>query len=114
MLRTEFGEVAEVLARPGIELTAVMATWDTTVFIGVNEHGRRAFICVPRDHLRDFIDGFREGDYDDLLRVYWARRLGRRRLQRHAQALRPGLWDALGTRANLLARERPAMTTRSR
>ncbi|MHB8611619.1 MAG: hypothetical protein ACYDAL_04190 [Candidatus Dormibacteraceae bacterium] len=110
-----FGAVLKPHRRPGFELAPVMVTWDVNVFLIVNEERtRRAFACVPRDHLNQFVTQLHRGDLDRGIGAYLGQPPRGRKLHKHAQTNFPGLYDELGTRINLLPRERPPMRPKFR
>lgn len=105
-----FGEATKVRTRPGFQVAPVMLTWDTSVFVAIGESSeRRAIINVPRDHLKQYLRRFDAGELDEVLVGYLATKPGGRTLHRRSQTLRPGIYDRLGPRSQLLARERPPM-----
>lgn len=110
-----FGEATKVRTRPGFQVAPVMLTWDTSVFVAIGESSeRRAIINVPRDHLKQYLRRFDAGELDEVLVGYLATKPGGRTLHRRSQTLRPGIYDRLGPRSQLLARERPPMRRGSR
>jgi hypothetical protein len=73
---------------------------------------RRALACIPRDRLALFLHRLDTGHLDALLADFLARPAGVLRLGRHEDALRPGLYDVLGSRRGLLPAERAQPRTR--
>lgn len=105
-----FGAVLNPHHRPGYDLAPVMVTWDVHVFLIVNEERtRRAFACVPRDHLNQFVTLLRRGDLDRGICAYLGQPPRGRKLHKHSQTYFPGLYDELGPRVKLLPKERPPM-----
>lgn len=103
-----FGRVASPIARPGFDLTPVLATWDTTVLRAGRRNGRHVFLCLPRAALQPFFASLDAGLLDGLLARRLALRPNGSVLRRYSQALRPGFFDEIGERAKLLAPERDA------
>jgi hypothetical protein len=99
-----YGALLESRARPGFDMAPVMVTWETVVFVLVG--ARRAFACIPRDRLGLFLHRLDTGHLDALIADFLARPATGLRLDRHEDALRPGLYDAIGARRRLLPAER--------
>lgn len=95
-----YGEVIRARERPGFTVTAEVATWDTTVF-AVSGPWRRAFASVPRASLPRFLRALDSGRLDQVLTDYLDAPAEGRRLGSWHDAVRPGLFDAIGP-ANLL------------
>jgi hypothetical protein len=105
-----FGEVLGPRCRPGFDLAPVMLTWDVNVFLIVDkERARRAFACVPRDCLSQFLMLLPRGELDRGITAYLTRPPRGRKLHKPAQTHKPGLYDELGPRINLLQPERLPM-----
>jgi hypothetical protein len=101
-----FGRVALPLRRPGYEMAPVMITWPLVVLVAAAlPDRRRAFVCLPREHLAGFLLALDRGRLDRVIRQYLHERPGRLRLERRDQAQLPGLFDRLGRRRDLLAEE---------
>jgi hypothetical protein len=97
--------------RPRFALAPVMVTWDVVVFVCAANGGlRRAFACVPRAHATTFLRALTLGRLDELLLDYLTAEPRDRRLETREQTRRPGLYDILGLRRDLLPPERDAMT----
>ncbi len=102
-----YGALLEPRARPGFDLAPVMVTWEMVVFVLVDgRRPRRAFACIPRDRLALFVQRLDTGRLDALIADFLAGPATGRRLDRHEQGLRPGLYDVLGARRRLLPAER--------
>ena len=87
----------------GLELAPVMVTWETVVFLLVDDaRRRRTFAVVPRPLLDTWMRMLEEGALDGPLSRYLAHAKGDRALSAHPQALVPGLFDALPSRRALL------------
>ena len=94
--------------RPSFAVAPVMVTWDTLVFvIAETTTARRAFACVPRERLAAFIALLDRGRLDAAIADYLALRPRGRALSSWEQTAVPGLYDAIGARRELVARERP-------
>jgi hypothetical protein len=102
--RSPYGEVLRPRERPGFTITAEVATWDTTVF-AVSGHFRRAYASVPRASLPRFLRSVDTGRLDGVLSDYLEARPEGRRLASWSDAVRPGLFDALGPATLLVATE---------
>jgi hypothetical protein len=90
--------------RPGFTITAEVATWDTTVF-AVSGHFRRVYASVPRASLPRFLRSLDSGRLDGVLSEYLDARPEGRRLASWSDAVRPGLFDAIGPATMLVATE---------
>jgi hypothetical protein len=97
--------------RPGFTLRPVTATWDFTVF-EASGPARTAYVCVPRNSLLGFVNELHAGALDDAIAAYLARSSQRRVLSAHQQTRRPGLYDQMGSPADLLPPERDPQTGR--
>ena len=97
--------------RPGFILSPVAMTWDFTIF-EASGLVRTAYVCVPRNSLLGFVDELRAGALDDVIAAYLARSSQRRVLSAHQQTRSVGLYDQLGSPADLLAPERDPQTGR--
>jgi hypothetical protein len=101
-----FGRVALPLRRPGYEMAPVMITWPLVVLVAAAlPDRRRAFVCLPREHLVGFLRALDRGRLDRVIVDYLHERPGRVRLEHREQAASPGLYDRLGRRRDLLAEE---------
>jgi hypothetical protein len=101
-----YGRLVAPISRPGYELACVMATWPIVVLLAATlPKPRQAFVCVPRTSVPEFCAALDLGSLDAAIRGYLASPPRRRRLERHAQAAAPGLWDELGHRRGLLPAE---------
>jgi len=90
-----------------LELAPVMVTWDTVVYIVVDDARRkRAFAVVPRRLLGTWLRLLAGGELDGPLSRYLHFSRGDRVLSSYAQTLTPGLYDSLPSRRALLFRER--------
>jgi hypothetical protein len=101
-----FGRVALPLRRPGYEMAPVMITWPLVVLVAAAlPDRRRAFVCLPREHLVGFLGALDRGWLDRVIVDYLHERPGRVRLEHRVQAQSLGLFDRLGRRRDLLAEE---------
>jgi hypothetical protein len=90
-----------------LELAPVMVTWDTVVYIVVDDARRkRAFAVVPRRLLGTWLRLLAGGELDGPLSRYLHFSRGDRVLSTYAQTLTPGLYDSIPSRRALLLRER--------
>lgn len=111
--RGAFGEVLRLRERPGFTITAEVATWDTTVF-AVAGHFRRAYAAVPRASLPRFLRSLDTGRLDSVLNEFLDAVPEGRRLSSWSDAVRPGLFDAIGPVQLLVATETfPTVSTAS-
>lgn len=99
-----FGAVLEPRERPGFTVTAEVATWDTTVF-AVSGPWRRAYASVPRASLHRFLRALDGGRLDGVLTEFLDAPIEGRRLASWNDAVRPGLFDAIGPVQALVATE---------
>ncbi|MEA2825988.1 MAG: hypothetical protein QOG43_427 [Actinomycetota bacterium] len=91
--------------RPGVDVVAVAATWDFTVFR--LDHGRRtAYACIPTPWLEQFLDRLDSGDLDVILARFLDAAPAGRVLVAHDQTGEPGLWDDAVIGPDLLPYER--------
>ena len=104
-----YGTALDARRRPQFDLAPVMLTWDTAVFVvALYDRSRLAFATVPWPLLESFQARLDEGGLDDVIGDYLRLQPSYRRLTRHAQAGRAGLYDRLGRRFRLLTPERAA------
>ncbi len=103
--RSPFGQAIAPGRRRRYALTAVAATWDVTVF-QLDSAWRTAFAAVPRDLLALFLERLDRGQLDGVIEAFLAAAPEGRVLCSHDQVAEPGLYDALGDPAGLVARER--------
>ena len=106
-----YGDVIRPRERPGCTVTAEIATWDTTVF-SMSGPWRRAYASVPRASLPLFLRALDTGRLDGVLSAYLDATPEGRRLASWQDAVRPGLFDAVGPASLLVAAETmPAIST---
>jgi hypothetical protein len=97
-----------------LELAPVMVTWETVVFLVIDDaRTRRAFAVVPRPLLATFAERLGEGELDGALADYLLHAGGDRVLSSHRQTLVPGLYDDVVARFRLLRPEREPSEQRS-
>lgn len=109
-----YASAVEPRSRKRFDLGAVLSSWELTVFVLADRsRERRAFACVPDAFLGRFLRLLDRGALDDLLVGYLGTRSHGRTLDDRSQALRPGLWDALGSRRSLLRPEVRPQGTRA-
>lgn len=107
----EFGHPSQFRPRrrvsAAIEIAPVMVTWETVVFMVVDDaRSRGAFCVVPRPLLALFLERFDDGQLDDLLSSYLRCTRGDRVISSYEQTKWPTLCDGLTSRRDLLAPER--------
>ncbi|HZP95988.1 MAG TPA: hypothetical protein VFC31_06595 [Candidatus Limnocylindria bacterium] len=102
--RNPFGDVIRTRERPGYTVTAEVATWDTTVF-ALSGPWRRAYASVPRESLATFLRKLDSGRLDAVLIAFLDSVPEGTRLASFTDAVRPGLFDALGPVTSLVASE---------
>lgn len=102
-----FGRALPPRERPGYDVAPVMVTWEAGVFlISRSDRGCSAFAVVPGRALDRFLSALDRGALDTLIHRYLATRPTGRRVLDWESARVPGLHDAIGLRAALLAPER--------
>ncbi|HVM55698.1 MAG TPA: hypothetical protein VM262_21115 [Acidimicrobiales bacterium] len=99
--RTAYGEVLRCRQRPGFRASAIVATWDVTVF-AFSDGTSRAVAPIPRPLLGRFLRLLDDGALDDHVVAF----LGAPPDGRRVDGRRLGLFDELGDRRALLAVER--------
>ena len=102
-----FGRVARPMARPGYDMAAVMITWDAVVLVAAEpSRSRPMFISVPRSALAGFLERLDAGALDHVVLSYLRSRPRGRALEQRSQLRDAALFDTIGPRRSLLARER--------
>ena len=102
-----YGAALEARHRPQFDLTPVMLTWDTAVFVVSPPDRRRvAFITIPGPLLDSFQSGLDACLFDEIIDAYLRLGTTHRSLVRHVQTAQPGIFDRMGPRAGLLTPER--------
>jgi hypothetical protein len=96
--------------RPGFSVSAEIATWDVAVF-AIAGHWRRAFASVPRASLPRFLHALDSGQLDRVIRAFVDGPAAGRYLSGLADALRPGLFDAIAPARAFVASETTAWGT---
>ena len=102
------GKAVATRQRPLYGVAPVMVGWHTVVLVVADRSAaRRAFINVPRLHLRGFLDALDSGNLDAEIDSFLARRSWRgRKLRTFAQTDVLALYERLGRRKGLLPSER--------
>jgi hypothetical protein len=91
----------------GLELAPVMVTWETVIFLVIDDpRRRRAFAVVPRRFLGRFVALLDAGEIDEALADYLRVSRGDRVLSRYEQSTTAGLFDRIVSRRALLPVER--------
>jgi hypothetical protein len=107
MPHSPFGDVLETRHADGFDVAPVMVTWQlVTVLAGRRDGRRSAFAAVPGHLLAGYAAAMNAGSLDEPIRRYLGTGSRVRRLISRDQVREPGLFDAIGLRASLLAPER--------
>ena len=113
-LTSSWGTAVRPSRRDVFEMAPVMLTWHVVVFLVLaRSRHRHGFVCIPGPCLGSFLRELDRGDFDPLISGYLAVPPSGRLLATMDQALTGGLFDYLGSRADLLPTERDATQARS-
>jgi len=101
-----FGSAVRIRQHDGFAIGPVLVSWELVVFVACGDSARRRlFVPIPQGYLDPFLKLLDEGALDGLVVEALKASPSGRSLLTRGQALRPGIFDALGSRADLLVPE---------